>query len=162
MEDTDMLKDGIKTILKGKNQNDMSNIRAMFILNTTNDADMLENKIRDSVSALHEYCEKFHTELEEQHKCTIEIHKGPKVPAIHTSMRGQGYLADSQQKVFEPHAKQQSELDVSYSKHIRGSTTMRKSGEHKELDDATFKEWLAKYKTKDGAPGIKSNTHELY
>ena len=81
-----MLKDGIETILKGRNQNDMSNIRAMFILNTTNDADMLENKIRDSVSALHEYCEKFHMEIEEQHKCTIEIHKGPKVTVIHTSM----------------------------------------------------------------------------
>ena len=65
----------------------MSNIRVMCILNTTNDADTLENNIRDSVSALHEYCYRFHTGLDEQHKGTIEIHKVPRVPAIHMSMR---------------------------------------------------------------------------
>ena len=58
----------------------------MCILNTTNNADMLESNIRDSVSVLQENWEKFHTDLDEQHKCTIEIHKGPIVPAIHMSM----------------------------------------------------------------------------
>ena len=64
MEDTDSLKVGIDFILQGRDKNDMSNIRVMCILNTINDADMLELNIRDSVSALHKHCKKFHMELD--------------------------------------------------------------------------------------------------
>ena len=85
---------------------------------------------------------KFHTDLNEQHNCTIEIHKGPIVPAMHMSMRAQGYLSEGQQKRYETHTKNKAELDVLYSRyvvteHIRGSTDMRKNGD-KNLDNAGF------------------------
>ena len=38
---------------------------------------------------------------------------------------------------------------------------MRKKGDQ-NLDDAGFKLWLARYKTKDGASRTKNNAHELY
>ena len=142
--------------MQGRDKNDMSNIRVMCILNTTNDADTLECNI----SALHKHCEKFHTDLDEQHKCTIEIHKGPTVPALHMSMRAQGYLADSQQERYQVHTENKQQLDALYAKyvvseHIRGSAEMRKKGD-KNLDDAGVKEWLAKYKTKEGAPELRA------
>ena len=166
VEDTDLLKIGVDSILQGRDKNDMSNIRVMCILNTTNDADTLECNIRDSISALHKHCEKFHTDLDEQHKCTIEIHKGPTIPALHMSWRTQGHLMDSQQERYQVQTENKQQLDALYAKyvvseHIRGSAEMRKKGD-KNLDDAGVKEWLAKYKTKEGAPGTKSNAHELF
>ena len=64
------------------------------------------------------------------------------------------------------HTENKQQLDALYAKyvlseHIRGSAEMRKKGD-KNLDDAGVKEWLSKYKTKEGAPGTRSNAHELF
>ena len=101
----------------------MSNIRVMCILDTTNDADTLECNLRDSISALHRHCEKFHAGLDEQHKCTIEIHKGPTVPALHMSQRTQGHLADSQQERYQVHTENKQQLDALYAKYVSPSTS---------------------------------------
>ena len=55
-ENTDLVKDGVEGILQGREQNAMSNIRAMIILDTTNDSNKHDINFRDSVRLLHEHC----------------------------------------------------------------------------------------------------------
>ena len=80
LEEPNLIIKGLREIIKGREKNDMSNIRTTIL-------NILIKNIRDSVRELNRYCQKQHNAAGPSHRCTIELAKGPMVPALDTIPR---------------------------------------------------------------------------
>ena len=146
----------------------MSVIRATIILSTTNNNIELTKNIRDTVRDLCHYCQRQHTAAHPDHRCSIELAKGPMVPAIDIPDRVLSHLSNAQQAHFEPLHKAREEINGIYnsftSAGVNGSMALRliNSNELKEVDSKGVKAWLASFETLEGEPGKKSNADKLY
>ena len=82
LEDPDEVLKVVKEVLQGREKNDMSNIRLSVVLWTSNDVNKLTNEIVLSVKELNTYCQTYHTAAGDDHRCMVELAKGPQVPTL--------------------------------------------------------------------------------
>ena len=98
LEEPDEVLKAVKGVLQGREKNDMSIIRLSVILWTTNDVNKLTNEIVLSVKELSAYCQTYHTAAGDDHRCMVELAKGPQVPALDCTDKILAHFSDALQE----------------------------------------------------------------
>ena len=74
----------------------------------------LTNEIVLSVKELNTYCQTYHTAAGDDHRCTVELVKGPLVPALDCTDKILAHFSDALQEHYEPLRKSKEDLNTVY------------------------------------------------
>ena len=145
LDSLDSIREVVADVLKEREKNNMSAVRATVVLSTTSNVNKLSKDIRDTIRDLNKYCQRQHTATHSAHRCSVEVAKGPMVPAMDTPDKVLAHLSDAQQAHFEPLRKAREEMNGVYnaftSAGVNGSMTLRdiNDKELKQVDSERVK-----------------------